>query len=131
MSARADVNSRVNSCVDETIESFTMCCVCCCVHGRKHQPPVPAAPAARAATTSPVTMRARLHQHLSAFRNISVVVDVCVCVSVRVCSYTQMFVVFVNGWQSSHIGVVSGFRYDACGMPNGLSVAEKPTLIFA
>ena len=128
MYSRTDVKSRVNSCINETIESFTICYVCCCVHGRKHQPTVPAAPAARTATTSPVTMRARLHQHPSVFCNIFVVVDVCVCV--RVFSYTHMYVVCVL-MGGNHISVVRGFRYDACGMPNVLSVAEKPAIIFA
>ena len=80
-----------DSCINETIESFTkiICCVCCCVHDRKNPLTVTAVPAARTATTSPVTMRARLP---SVFRNIfcccccycyccccSMCVCVCVC----------------------------------------------------
>ena len=36
------------------------------------------------------------------------------------------------GRTSPHIGVVRGFRFDACGIPNLLSVViGKPTIIFA
>ena len=61
-----DVNLRVNSSIDKTDKSCTVtCCVHCCVRGRQNPATVAAAPAAREATTSPVTMCAHLHSHHS------------------------------------------------------------------
>ena len=45
--------------ISDRCQILTICCVCCCVHGQKHQHTVAAAPTTRTAT-SPVTMWATL-----------------------------------------------------------------------